>query len=151
MGSNYEQLCRNNIPCRRIDVDHSQKEGSESPGTDKKVTKWPPRSQQNMQKDATHGQCENRTKVWKNPVLHNTDATLSACPGGNFHRDALDCACILEFPDSGYKSSQQRRSASHSQPDLALYTSFLPLWNSIALLSLFGSQSLIPSYRTLSQ
>ena len=138
MGPNYEQLCRNNILCRRIDVDHSPKEGSESHETDKKVTKWPPRSQQNMQKDATHEQCENRTKVWKNPVLHNTDATLGACPSGNFHRDALDCACILGIPVFGYKSSQQRRSASHSQPDLALYTSFLPLWNSIALLSLFG-------------
>ena len=43
---------------------------------------------QNKQKDATHGQCKNRTEAWKNPRLHNTDATLSACTDGNFRRDA---------------------------------------------------------------
>ena len=143
MGSNYEQLCRNNILCRRIDVDHSQKEGFESPGTDKKVTKWPPRSQQNMQKDATHGQCENRTKVWKNPVLHNTDATLSACSSGIFHWDALDCACILGIPVFGYKSSQRSHSPLTPSEDFATDTQILSLLDPIALLSPLRSQSLI--------
>ena len=132
--SNYAE---NNILCLRIADKHSLMEESEPMELMQKLTKWTPASQ------AKAWACSKVLLYGKFQWWCNTQASCIT--------HAIHWACPVEFPDSGYKSSQQRRSASHSQPDLALYTSFLPLWNSIALLSLFGSQSLIPSYRTLSQ
>ena len=71
---------------------------------------------------------ENRTRNGKNPDDVRTDANKSACASGNFHLDALNCACPLEIPKSGYKSSQRSRSWLISSENLATYTSFLPLW-----------------------
>ena len=129
MGSNCEQLWRNNIPCLRIADKHSLMEESEPMELMQKLTKWPPASQ------AKAWACSKVLLYGKFQWWCNTQASCIT--------HAIHWACPVEFPDSGYKSSQQRRSASHSQPDLALYTSFLPLWNSIALLSLFGFWSLI--------
>ena len=39
MGSNYEQLCRNNILCLRLDDNHSPMEETEPHGTDAKTDK----------------------------------------------------------------------------------------------------------------
>ena len=114
------------------------------------VKKWQ-NGRQNKQKDATHGHCKNRTKVWKNPRLHNTDATLGACPGGNFRRDALDCACTLEIPVFGYKSSQRSHSDLTPNEDFATDTQILSLSDPIALPSQLRFNLWFSPYRTLSQ
>ena len=73
---------------------------------------------------------ENRTRTGEKPDDVRTDANKSACASGNFHLDALNCACPLEIPKSGYKSSQRSRSWLIPSENLAPYTSFLPLLES---------------------
>ena len=78
-----------------------------------KLTKWPPASEAKAwacSKVVWYGKFQGWCKTQASCITH-----------------AIHWACPVEFPDSGYKSSQQRRSASHSQPDFALYTSFLSL------------------------
>ena len=95
---------------------------------------------------------ENRTKTWGKPDDVTTDATQSACSNGNFHWDALDCACPLEIPVSGYKSSQRSRSWLIPSEDLATYTSILSFFGSTCICFSTQFPTLIPlPHRTLSQ
>ena len=73
---------------------------------------------------------------WEKPDDVTSDATKSACSNGNFHWDALDCACPLEIPKSGYKSSQRSHSWLIPRVDLATYTSILSFFGSTCTLSL---------------
>ena len=95
---------------------------------------------------------ETRTKTWGKPGDEITDATQSACPSGNFHWDALDCACPLEIPVSGYKSSQRSRSWLIPSEDLATDTPILSFFGSTCICFSTQFPTLIPlPHRTLSQ
>ena len=95
---------------------------------------------------------ENRTKTGEKPDDVRSDATKSACASGNFHWDALDCACPLGIPKSGYKSSQRSRSWLIPSEDLATYTSILSFFGSTCICFSTQFPTLIPlPHRTLSQ
>ena len=70
---------------------------------------------------------------WGKPDDVTSDATKSACASGNFHWDALDCACPLGIPKSGYKSSQRSRSPPIPSEDLATDTLILSLFGSTCI------------------
>ena len=96
--------------------------------TNKMAAAKPPGPQKRRHAGAVRLHIENRTRTGKNPHDARTDATKSACASGKFHLDALICACLLEIPESGYKSSKRPRSSLTPSKNLAPYTSFLPLW-----------------------
>ena len=75
--------------------------------TNKMAAAKPPGPQKRRHAGAVRLHIENRTRTGKNPDDVRTDANKSACASGKFHLDALICACPLEIPESGYKSSQR--------------------------------------------